>query len=186
VGGFPVLLLHPHPLHGGTKGTRLIYQLAKALAAAGFRVVRFDFRGAGDSDGEYGAGAGELEDAARALAWLSGESGQTPAVVGFSFGGAVAVALAHGNPVSKLVLIAAPATVRDSNMRPIEFADDVVVPAHFIVGANDDVVPPHEALRLAIALGASTTIIPEGDHFLSPVFHDLVIADVLASLQDLL
>ena len=49
--GRRVLVLHPHPKHGGTKGTRLVYKLCRALADAGFMAVRFDFRGAGGSEG---------------------------------------------------------------------------------------------------------------------------------------
>ena len=62
-GGPPIVLLHPHPLGGGTMGSRLVYDLAAALGDAGFRAVRFDFRGVGRSEGTYGEGVGEVEDA---------------------------------------------------------------------------------------------------------------------------
>src|SRR5687768_10097559 len=77
-GGAPVLLLHPHPLLGGTMGSRLVYDLAEGLAEAGHRVTRFDFRGVGRSAGEYGEGIGETADTVAVLDFLAAESGRPP------------------------------------------------------------------------------------------------------------
>src|SRR5687767_7240387 len=73
--GPPVGLLPPHPPLGGTMGSRLGYDLAVGLAEDGWRVVRFDFRGAGRSEGEYGEGIGETEDALGVLAAVEADTG---------------------------------------------------------------------------------------------------------------
>src|SRR5215467_6458138 len=81
------LVCHPHPQHGGTMHTKVVYRIARGLRSAGAVVLRFNYRGVNLSAGEYGRGEGELEDARAALAYLRG---RYPALAftlaGFSFG----------------------------------------------------------------------------------------------------
>src|SRR5215510_5593361 len=64
------LVLHPHPLYGGTMHNKVVYRVAKSLEAAGIVTLRFNFRGVEGSSGGYDEGDGEAEDARTALAWL--------------------------------------------------------------------------------------------------------------------
>ena len=64
------LVLHPHPLYGGTMHNKVVYHTAKALEAAGFVTLRFNFRGVEGSSGAHDDGRGEVEDARVALDWL--------------------------------------------------------------------------------------------------------------------
>src|SRR5262245_24525826 len=112
--GPPVLLLHPHPLFGGTMGSRLVYDLATGLAAVGWRPARFDFRGVGRSQGRFGHGDGEAEDALAVFEAILRETGKVPAVVGYSFGGGVACRIATRVQPRRLVLVGAPLAVSDS------------------------------------------------------------------------
>ena len=64
------LLLHPHPLHGGTMNNRVIHALYQRFQAMGFSILRFNFRGVGRSQGRYDGGIGEISDAASALDFL--------------------------------------------------------------------------------------------------------------------
>ncbi len=85
-----VLLLHPHPEHGGTRKNNVVRYGALGALAAGCAALRIDFRGAGDSQGEYDNGVGEIDDAASAFAWLRGRFPRLPIIVwGFSFGSRV-------------------------------------------------------------------------------------------------
>src|SRR3989441_9529511 len=78
---------HPHPLFGGTMHNKVVYQVAKSLDALGIPVLRFNFRGAGLSEGEHDRGRGEQGDVRAALDFLSGEFSSVPLMVaGFSFG----------------------------------------------------------------------------------------------------
>jgi uncharacterized protein len=84
--GFTGTKVEPH---------RIFVKTARALAAAGIAALRFDFRGSGDSGGEFSrmTVTGELKDARAALAFLRKQKGIDPArigVVGLSMGGAVA------------------------------------------------------------------------------------------------
>ncbi len=90
-----VLLLHPHPLHGGTRRNNVVRYGALGALEACAGALRLDFRGAGDSEGHYDEGRGEIEDAACALRWLRERLPDLPLFVwGFSFGSRVGLHLA--------------------------------------------------------------------------------------------
>ena len=57
------LILHPHPLYGGTMNNKVTYNLFHVFAKRGFSVLRFNFRGVGRSQGTFDNGQGELSDA---------------------------------------------------------------------------------------------------------------------------
>ncbi len=81
------LVCHPHPLFGGTMHNKVVYQAAKALHRKGIPVLRFNFRGAGLSEGEHDRGRGEQQDVRTALDYLANEfPGRPILLAGFSFG----------------------------------------------------------------------------------------------------
>ncbi|MBV9157146.1 MAG: alpha/beta hydrolase, partial [Acidobacteriaceae bacterium] len=57
------VVCHPHPQHGGTMHNKVVYRLARGLRKAGCVVLRFNYRGVNLSEGQYGGGLGETEDA---------------------------------------------------------------------------------------------------------------------------
>ena len=61
------LVLHPHPLHGGTMNNKVVYTLYQTFVRRGFSTLRFNFRGVGRSQGSFDRGEGELADAAAQL-----------------------------------------------------------------------------------------------------------------------
>jgi len=105
----PVIVL----LHGFTgqhiEQDRLFVQMAHQLTAAGFAVLRFDFYGSGDSDGEFDEFTVETEvaDAIAALDWLEQQPGLDMTrigVLGLSLGGYVTALLAGREPRVKAVV----------------------------------------------------------------------------------
>lgn len=184
VGGAPVLVLHPHPQYGGTMGSRLVYDLAVALAEAGHRVVRFDYRGVGRSEGHYDHGDGETDDAVRVWQALRGESGLAPAVVGYSFGGGVATRLAAREPVPRLALIGTQPRVYESTLAPTDDAAHVRAQTHLFVGPRDEFVTVEQTQALARRFQppAQVTVIPGAGHFLEPSHNPAVVAAVRAFL----
>jgi len=87
--GAPVaLVLHPHPLHGGTMNNRITFTMYQSFMRMGCSVMRFNFRGVGRSQGRYDGGIGEISDAAAALDWMQavnpGHGGIW--IAGYSFG----------------------------------------------------------------------------------------------------
>lgn len=102
-------------LHGYT-GTRveqdrLFVQMARVLAGSGLAVLRFDFYGSGESDGDFEECTvqTELDDASAALDWLAAQPGIAPeqiGVIGLSMGGCVGALLAGQDArVKALVLL---------------------------------------------------------------------------------
>src|ERR1700682_4848778 len=61
------VVCHPHPLFGGTMHNKVVYQVAKTLHRFALPVLRFNFRGAGASEGRHDEGRGELADVKAAL-----------------------------------------------------------------------------------------------------------------------
>ncbi|HEX9422244.1 MAG TPA: hypothetical protein VF899_03325, partial [Pyrinomonadaceae bacterium] len=50
------LVLHPHPLGGGTMHNKVVFRAASALNDAGVTTLRINFRGVGQSTGEHDEG----------------------------------------------------------------------------------------------------------------------------------
>ncbi len=185
--GQPVILLHPHPQFGGTMGSRLVHDLATGLSDADFRVVRFNFRGVGRSEGTYGDGIGETDDATAVFDALAAPAGRVPIVVGYSFGGAVACRLATLRTPSRLVLVATPLLLSESSLRPVDDAPRVACRADLVVGDHDGFVSLADAERLAGAFQrpAHVHVIEGAGHFLEPSRNPGAIAAVAAALSGL-
>ncbi|MFW9984010.1 MAG: hypothetical protein ACFFCB_04695, partial [Candidatus Odinarchaeota archaeon] len=49
-----LVLCHPHPLYGGSMDDSRILAISKAAAAKGLNTLRFNFRGVGRSQGQFG------------------------------------------------------------------------------------------------------------------------------------
>jgi alpha/beta superfamily hydrolase len=84
------VVCHPHPIFGGTMHNKVVYQAAKTLRLRDIPVLRFNFRGAGQSEGVHDRGIGERDDVRAALEYLAAEFPRRPILLaGFSFGSMV-------------------------------------------------------------------------------------------------
>ena len=102
-----VVVCHPHPQHGGTMHNKVAHTLARTFLRMGFAVLRFNFRGTEQSEGQFDDGVGELDDALAALDWLRERYPNLPMwLAGFSFGAAIAVRAATLVEVSGLISVA--------------------------------------------------------------------------------
>lgn len=104
------LVLHPHPLGGGTMHNKVVFRAASALNDAGLVTLRINFRGVGQSTGEHAEGEGEREDVKAGLDYLSEHHGGKPVVLcGFSFGSRVGIEVGIEDPrVNYLISIGTP------------------------------------------------------------------------------
>jgi alpha/beta superfamily hydrolase len=112
------LILHPNPQRGGTMNNKVSYSMFQAFAGAGFSTLRFNYRGVGRSQGEFGHGEGELSDAAAALDWLQNVNPGASSiwVAGFSFGAWIGMQLLMRRPeIDSYVSVAPPANIYDFN-----------------------------------------------------------------------
>ena len=105
-----VVFTHPHPQHGGTMHTKVVYQGAKALSRIGCAVLRFNFRGVGTSAGRFDDGAGEADDLRAGLDFMHQRHPDARLwAAGFSFGAWIALTVGAADPrVSTLIGIAPP------------------------------------------------------------------------------
>jgi hypothetical protein len=133
------VLAHPHTAHGGTMHTKVVYQAAKGLARTGCAVLRFNFRGAGGSAGQFDEGPGEMDDFRAALDFAIGKYPNVQDVWagGFSFGAWIALVVgAADSRVTALVGIAPPIGSYDfSTMQ------HSTKPKFFIQGDRDQLCP---------------------------------------------
>ncbi|HEX3745431.1 MAG TPA: alpha/beta family hydrolase [Bryobacteraceae bacterium] len=133
-----VAVCHPHPQFGGTMHNKVVYRLARGLRSAGAVVLRFNFRGVGASHGEYGAMAGEIEDARAALGWLRDRYPELPfALAGFSFGARAVSELACGMEGAQFLLAAGFSTRLGSTA----CLNTCAVPKIFIQSTHDEFSP---------------------------------------------
>jgi uncharacterized OsmC-like protein/alpha-beta hydrolase superfamily lysophospholipase len=80
-----------------SKDTKAAAYIARALAEAGFGVLRFDFTGLGGSGGDFGNThfSSNVDDLVAAADWLRAGHGAPALLVGHSLGGAAVLAAAH-------------------------------------------------------------------------------------------
>lgn len=158
------LVCHPHPLFGGTLHNKVVYNAAKALDALGLAVLRFNFRGAGLSEGRHDKGVGETGDVQTALDFLANRFPGTPLLLaGFSFGSWVGLRVGCGDPhVARLIALGAP--VDDSDF---SYLWQCAKPKLFIHGSNDAFGAVAKVREMVRTLpGENHLVVVDGvDHF---------------------
>jgi len=146
-----LFILHPHPLHGGTMGNKIVTTLARIGRDAGMPTFALNFRGAGRSEGVFDHGRGEVDDALAVVHFGYAAGVREWILAGFSFGASVAgrlvprIAEAGLGRVIDLVQVA-PAV---ENF-PVEVEPLAPVSTMVLFNEDDDVVSP-EAMRAYVA-----------------------------------
>ena len=158
------MLCHPHPLGGGTLHNKVVYRMARALRVTGCIVLRFNFRGVGQSEGEHAHGEGEVEDARAALDWLRARYPELPySLAGFSFGSRVILQLGcEATGAQRLIAAGFPTRKYDS-----AFLTSCEIPKFFVQSTHDE-YGPREELELAFNTFAGPKrldFVEAGDHF---------------------
>lgn len=133
------VLCHPHPQGGGTMHNKVVAMMSRALRELGLQTLRFNFRGVGGSEGEFGDAEGEVADLMAVLAWTRNTLPDHELWMGgFSFGSYIAArAVAeHEPPVRQFIYVAPPID------RYEDYAELVVpdCPRLVIQGDEDEVV----------------------------------------------
>lgn len=132
------LVLHPHPLYGGTMHNKVVFKVAQTMQALGIPALRFNFRGVGHSTGTYDEGRGEMDDVRYALDFLSRRYPGLPVILaGFSFGSWVGLRVAASDDrVQAMIGLGVPAR---------SFEGDTLQGCHkpklIIQGTEDDLAP---------------------------------------------
>ena len=167
------VVCHPHPLFGGTLHNKVVFHTMKALNSFGFPVLRFNFRGAGLSQGEHDQGKGEVDDVRTALEWLDAEFHLPLVFAGFSFGAAVGLRAACSDVRVKAVIAAGTpvVAVAEGTEEPRSYTYDFLrkctKPKLFVSGARDQFGPRNKLEELVATLPEpKKLVLVEGaDHF---------------------
>jgi hypothetical protein len=149
------LVLHPHPLHGGTMHNKVVFRAAAALNEAGLTVLRINFRGVGQSTGTHDDARGERDDARAALDYLVKQYPRQPITLsGFSFGARVGLEVgAQDARVTRLIGIGTPV-----NMYDFAFLEACRKPVLFVHGERDEYGDVEAVRALAAGLRAHADI----------------------------
>ncbi|WP_345796702.1 CocE/NonD family hydrolase [Castellaniella sp. MT123] len=163
------LVLHPHPLHGGTRDNKVVTTVARTCVQQGLLAIRPNFRGVGASQGVFDHAVGETADMVACVehvfqAWPQASTGPW-VLAGFSFGSAVAAQLYaeladRDLPLpARLMLIGC--AVDRFRYRPL------TMPAHTLMihGEQDEVVPLAEGMDFARTHQLPVTVVPDAGHF---------------------
>ncbi len=175
------VVCHPHPLYGGSMYNNVVDAVLAAMWKKGWATLRFNFRGVGESEGEHGGGAGEAEDAAAAVAFISSQPGVQPndaVLAGYSFGSVAAMTAAPKiKNLGGLVLVALPLKMADTRSLK-DFAGPIVLAA----GDGDMYCPASqlEALHKDLGARAQLRIIAGADHFFGGF--EVELADAIESI----
>jgi hypothetical protein len=160
-----IVLCHPHPQHGGTMRAPLLGAIAKHAVSEGYDVVRFNFRGVGESTGVHGDGREELHDISAAMSFASSLDIPVAGMAGWSFGAAVCLNWqAEKSSTVSYVGIAPPV---DSPLTPPLPAPSRLMPARraFVIGEKDQFIPADELATYAASIGAEIIRYRGTDHF---------------------
>lgn len=167
------LLCHPNPLFDGTMNNKVVTTMYRFARDSGMHVVRFNFRGVGQSTGEHDYAEGEVVDAMTVLQWIAEQTNARKLWLGgFSFGGYVTARVAEqvleaahiwgldDFGVSKIALIAPSVEKNDST--------DIDLPADKtfeIYGNADEVIAPENMQAFADRLGIAVSVVDGAGHF---------------------
>ncbi len=167
------LLCHPNPLFEGTMNNKVVTTMYRFARDNGMHVVRFNFRGVGQSTGEHDYADGELLDAMTVLQWLATQTNARKIWLGgFSFGGYVTARVAEQMLISphiwglsdfeidKVALIS-PSIEKNAS-------DDISLPIEKtfeIYGNADEVIEPANMQAFAERLGIEVSVVDGAGHF---------------------
>ena len=172
------LVLHPHPLHGGTMHNKVVFRAARALNEAGFVTLRINFRGVGQTTGTHDHARGEQDDARLALDYLVEHYPNLPLLLaGFSFGARVGLEVGvRDERVRALIGIGTPVSIPERGY-DFSFLRECRKPVLFVHGDRDEFGDINKLQTLAAELPdaarARVEVIAGAGHFFDDQLDEL-------------
>jgi hypothetical protein len=152
-----VVFCHPHPMQGGSMMAPLMVAVTTRLVERGFAVLRFNFRGTGQSSGAHDEDGAQVHDVAAAV-----DTARDPrlplCLAGWSFGAGMALRWLAGQQEAIPYAGIAPwwAVVPE---------DDLPAGAKRIVLGTRDQVVDRETIRTYAETHSIDLVLTPGDHF---------------------
>jgi alpha/beta superfamily hydrolase len=146
-GPFPaVIVCHPHPLYGGSMDNNVVYSLSEKLTQASLASFKFNFRGVGSSQGEFGQGIGEQEDVKAAISFINTVKevdSKRIGLAGYSAGAGFAFPIGFNDTQIKALAAVSPPLL----MFNFDFLKSCPKPKLLISGSRDDLIPVAQFLE---------------------------------------
>ena len=151
------IICHPHPLQEGTMNNKVVTTLVRTCQKLGAVAIRFNYRGVGESEGQYGNVVGELDDLRAVVVWAQQHyPNHTLWLAGFSFGSYIAAKVATELPTQQLISIAPPVGNMDFAHLPtlncpwviVQGDSDEVVSAQQVYDWLATRQEPHQLIRM--------------------------------------
>lgn len=175
-----LVFCHPHPKMGGTMNAPLLVAITEELVARRWSVLRFNFRGIGESEGEAGTGSAEVADAQGAVEFLRDRFPRVPvAIAGWSFGAAVATRVAAKDDRLAALVAVAPSVERKPGITdglPDAEEVDLKIPALVLCAVNDELVDLEAARRWAEVAQTEWYAMKGANHFFWAKYDELATA----------
>jgi alpha/beta superfamily hydrolase len=141
-----VIVCHPHPLYGGSMDNNVVCSLTKTLTQASFVSLKFNFRGAGESQGKFSQGIGEREDVEAAISFISTVKeidSKRIGLAGYSAGAVFALPVGFKDArIKALAAVSPPLTMFD-----FDFLKSCPKPKLLISGSRDALIPTDQFLE---------------------------------------
>jgi hypothetical protein len=144
--------------------SNVVFGICQALAERSIAALRFNFRGVGQSGGEYGEGIAEQEDAKAALDFAISTEGidkERIGLAGYSFGGGVALPVAVKDDRVQILALVSPALAEGGWEELKRYNKPKLV----IAGENDLVIPREQFLKYAADMPEQYRVVAGADHF---------------------
>jgi len=141
-----VIVCHPHPLYGGSMDNNVVCNLSETLTQASLTSFKFNFRGVGGSQGEFGQGIGEREDVEAAISFISTVKevdSKRIGLAGYSAGAGFALPVGFNDArIRALAAVSPPLPMFD-----FDFLKSCPKPKLLISGSRDDLIPTDQFLE---------------------------------------
>ena len=161
------LLCHPNPLFDGTMNNKVVTTMYRFARDSGMHVVRFNFRGVGQSTGEHDYANGEVLDAMTVLQWLAGQTNARKLWLGYVTARVAEQVLTSAHvwglsdfEIVNVALISPSIEKNDGNDLSLPIAKTFE-----IYGDADEVIEPENMQAFADRLGIRVSIIEGAGHF---------------------
>jgi uncharacterized protein len=164
-----LVFCHPHPKMGGTMNAPLLEAVSTELVSHDWAVLRFNFRGIGESEGDATTGRAEVADARGAVALMRARYPDLPVgLAGWSFGAAVATRVADGDHELAALVAIAPAVKEKPGITdglPPANEVDLRIPTLVLCAVNDDLVDVEDGRRWAEVAKVEFVALKGANHF---------------------
>lgn len=161
-----VIVCHPHPLYGGSMDNNVVCALTETLTQASFVSFRFNFRGVGQSQGEFGQGIGEQMDVEAAISFVSKLAEVDSSRIGLAgYSAGAGFALPVGSEDARIKTLAAVSP--PLNMFNFDFLKASAKPKFLVSGDRDDYISAEQFLEFCSTLPEpkECATIAGADHF---------------------